>query len=154
MREANTRIKKQCLNCNKSFFVGSDWNNPPSICEFCRAKKVKNIIGKLNNYLQKREKIKHQAGLTSSDKKKMIDDNNLRAQIKYILFESHDDENYLINKLISDKQIRKLILRLDKESRINERSRKRHVQQSTGTTAITGKLHFVQGGSPGQGKKS
>jgi hypothetical protein len=145
MIKTSTWTKKQCLSCNKSFFVGSDWNNPPSTCDFCRAKKVENIIGKLKSYLKQRAKIKLQARLA---------DKSLRRKIEYILCEPQDDENLLIKKLITDKEIRKLILRLDKESKSDEKSRMRYAQQKTGTNAIIGKLHFVQGGSPGQGKKS
>lgn len=145
-------INKKCTDCKGDLFIKSDWSTPPENCEYCRAKKVQHIVRKLENYLRNREKYDNKP-MPASDRIIMQVDKDLRTSIKEILSEKELDNSHLVSKLLEYGPIRKLILRLDKESKINDKARKQYVQKN-GKTSITKNIRLVRGGSPGLGKNA
>jgi hypothetical protein len=147
-------VNKKCSTCGKDFFVKPDWLNPPEACDFCRAKMVGDIVQKLKNYLHNRKKYDSKPIFSSTDKEAMRKDIALRVKIEKIFSKAILDHDELIPELLEDKEIRKLIIKLGKEHKINNNSRNRHVQQKTGKMAVISNVSLFQGGSPGLGKKA
>jgi hypothetical protein len=145
---------KKCSACGGDFFIKIDWLNPPEVCDFCRAKKVENIVQKLKNYLHNRKKYDNSSVSSLVDKEIMRKDMVLRAKIENILSKASLDNSALIFELLKDKHIRKLIIQLDKEHKINNNYRNRYAQQKTGKVAVASNVKLVQGGLPSLGKKA
>lgn len=136
------------------FFIRSDWPKPPENCDYCRAKKVENIIPKLKKYLGIRKKYDNKPVSSPLDKEILQKDIELRAKIRKILSKKELNISVLIYELLEDKHIRRLILRLDKQSKINDKAQNRYKQKKTKKMAVAKHIRIVQGGSPGLGKKA
>ena len=146
-------VQRKCSTCERKFFVRTEWLNPPNVCDYCRAMQVGDVIIKLKQYLLNRKKYDSKQA-SSFDREIMLKDRETRAKIESIISKIDLDYNALMSELLQDKDIRKLIIRIDNNSKISNNARSRYNQQKTGTFAITTNVLIFQGGSPGLGKKA
>lgn len=129
-------VKKQCRNCKIGYlFVKSDWVKPSLICEDCRLREVHDIVGKLKSYISRGCQLRIDEKLS------------LTLKVKKILATKTHKHFDLISELLKDKEIRKLILQLDKESKIKPKRR----NSKRGNYVH---IRLLEGGSLGLGKKA
>jgi hypothetical protein len=135
-------IEKACRDCREKFFVNSRWKKRPTTCSRCRARSASGIILLLRQYLLRMRGLE-QIAKSNSDLCAINKDKAIREKVEAI-FHSQGSQQETIEELVEDKQIRSLILRLDKERRMLERIENRSRAQS-GETAAFKVFHIIYG---------
>ena len=140
-------MKKYCSKCKKTFYVLESWSNPPIDCEFCRVRAINDPIGKLQFFLKQRKSVK----LTPSEGvfyNIWIQDIKLSKYVDSVINEKgKKNKKEILKEIIHVKRARKIIILVDKQSKIQRKRKKKRTMPSKIT-------NIVQGGLPSLGKRS
>ena len=142
--------ERRCETCGGKLFVRADWVAPPKVCDRCRAAAVRNLVQKLRSYIENRRRF-DDAPVFGKDRDALARDRELRSKLSRIL--DNEPPQDVIARLVDDKEIRQLILRLERQAVIGEKAQQKY-KAKTGSPTRFDAVSIVPGGAPGLGKKS
>jgi hypothetical protein len=143
--------KRQCAACPNTYWVLAEWERPPRCCEFCRVRKIRKKMKKLLAYF-KLARSKRISRRTEEDTQELNNICEIEQKLS-LLHQTHGgDEGAMWEELIHIPLVRKILIRMDKETpRATVEGNGYHVDFGLDKGCKFG--GFVQGGSPGLGKR-
>jgi hypothetical protein len=145
---ADIWLKKKCSNCTGTVPYLASWAKPPSLCKRCILLDYIYLRDMLFQYEQKHKKRK-QRFLSEIDKELLEENNELLSKIKSVLDKVKQTHSQLCDEVLRDKALLKLAMMFVREKKWSMNSKKR----SKGTTLPKSVCKFLQGGSPGLGRR-
>ncbi len=145
---SNNWLQKKCIKCDDGLvFYLPQWINVPQYCDRCRLLEIYNLKGLLKYYLKKEDELKNHC-MSLENKLLFSERAPLRIKVKQALEISLESSSQMIDFCLEDKDIKRLVFRLNKERKLNESS---HDNRKIFPKVIGS---ILQGGAPGLGKRS
>ncbi len=145
---SNNWLQKKCIKCDNGLvFYLSQWINVPKHCDRCRLLEIYDLKSLFKDYLRKEDELKNHC-MALENKLLFSEREPLRIKVKQALEISLKSSSQIIDFCLEDKDLKRLVFRLNKERKLNESSRdnKKIFPKVIGS--------ILQGGAPGLGKRS
>ena len=148
-------LKRRCLNsgCTRHVFYLTQWRTPPIYCNHCRLSEIDDLRSLLVNYLDIEPKIRSlrkECGRLEDEQLSILRD-RLLIKVRDLLKKCGYNFGYLVELCEQDKEITRLAFRLAKDKQFMNRPIRRRSNVKNISKNIS---QFLQGGSPGLGKRS
>ena len=140
-------MKKKCVGCSGDVYFLATWKIVPEYCGFCRLLRVDGLDVLLEKFLKGEERLRS-LRLSSDERVSFEAREALRLKVKEAL-EAGANQYRLAKVVFADRELRRLVSRLERERRISENYRPRRKKPMP---AKIGSI--VQGGAPGLGRRS
>ena len=142
-------LKKKCAKgCGGTVFYLAQWSVAPKYCDRCRLTEIDDLSGLLKRFLDHEAKIGKQLR-TLQDKQLFAERDSLRVKVRSALGNGEYKPDQLADVCLGDKDIIRLVFRLAKERRLDNRP-----SRGSKKTLPKSLAPFLQGGAPGLGKRS
>ena len=145
-------IKLKCPECRVGiFYILAEWSKPPRYCETCRAQKVGHKEIAVREYIKN---LRNKKILTGEDNKELIILDALEKRLDQLIKIHGENEFKIFEELVHIKKVRIILIKKEKEAGISRPTNRKIHKVNLGNDSGNKFTSFVQGGSPGLGKKA
>ncbi len=145
-------IKLKCPECRVgTLYILDSWEKPPRYCDSCHAHKVSHKERALRNYFKN---LRNKKILTEEDKKELITLESIEKKLDQLKKIYGENEFEIFEELIKIKKVRMILIKKGKEESVSRAGHRKQNKVNLGSDSGSKFNGFVQGGSPGLGKKS
>ncbi|WP_262967077.1 hypothetical protein [Methylobacter psychrophilus] len=145
-------MKLKCPECRVgTFYILAEWKKPPRYCDTCRAHKVGHKERALRHYFKN---LRSKKILTDEDNKELIILEALEKRLDQLIKIHGENEFKIFEELIHIKKVRIILIKKEKEVGISRPTHRKIHKVNLGNDSGNKFNSFVQGGSPGLGKKA
>ena len=150
--EKHQWIKLKCPECRVgTIYILSLWENTPRYCDSCRARRVGKKERALRSYFKN---FRSQKILTEEDKKELITLAIIEKRLDQLKKIHGGNEFAIFEELIQIKKVRMILIKKEKDAGISRSNNRKIHKVNLGAEGGSKFNGFVQGGSPGLGKKA
>jgi len=148
-------LKKRCAECDGFVYFLSSWRATTEYCDLCLLSKIEGLGDLLQGFLRNERSLLSLR--LSIDERHAHDARQpLRLKVAAIL-QVRRDLKKLIRGVLTDKELKKLVFRLEKERRLADKERLKHKSKkklNKNRALPLEVMAMYQGGAPGLGKRS
>lgn len=141
----NEWASKKCTACENLVYYKPTWSIKPRKCARCRLTGIGDIGFLLSNYLKLEEDLRKKIR-DPEDIRLFNGRATLRLKISSLLTTELGGASSLVELIMKDKELEKLVFRLHKESSIKDNNQ-------SAKSLPSGYVQVFQGGSPGLGRR-